>query len=349
MTDCSICYEAISAATGKMELACAHGFHISCLTKWFARQQADAIPESCPCCRHETTLYEKMPGVMEEEEEEEEEDDYDEDDDGMSDRTMVNVPDVMSEARLRACQKFYSISQVLTEDQFKNYAANRIIAGVRGYFARQLVGWYKDSLEDRKHAEDKLKMLVAEAKVFKKSFGVTRNAWKAGLATMIQAAWRGHNYRKKALAEKNKTFDDAVKGLTLLSEVNWRCAQNPGKPRERLIVTWQRIDEERWERIVLNPEERDTEIYTKSSASTIPLTLAQEMALAITKIQATWRGFRLRKNSKEALSMFTLCQSQQRHMSSTNAEVLYDHVDRTTWRRYYGDLRTDQTYMVETD
>lgn len=349
MTDCSICYDAISATTGKIELACAHGFHISCLTKWFARQQADAIPESCPCCRHETTLYEKMPALQEDEDEEEEEDE--DEDDGMSDRTMANEPVVMSEARLRACQKFYSLSQVISEEQLKNYAASKINAGVRGYFARQLVGWYKDSLEDRKHAEAKLKMLVAEAKVFKKSFGVSRPTWKAGLATMIQAVWRGYNYRKKALAEKNKTFDDAVEGLTTLKLVNWMCAQNPGKPRERLVITWQRIDRERWERIVLNPEERDAEVFNQATSSIIPLTLAQEMALAITKIQATWRGFHQRQKYKNSLFILTLTASLSGRAEFATADEKSSccQPPTTTWHRYYGEMRTDDTHMVETE
>ena len=55
--DCPICYEAITAATGKIELACYHSFHINCLATWFASQQA----QNCPYCRHESTELEVIP------------------------------------------------------------------------------------------------------------------------------------------------------------------------------------------------------------------------------------------------------------------------------------------------
>ena len=55
--DCAICYEAITAATGKIELSCSHSFHINCLASWFATQQA----QKCPYCRHESTELEMIP------------------------------------------------------------------------------------------------------------------------------------------------------------------------------------------------------------------------------------------------------------------------------------------------
>ena len=58
--DCAICYDAITAATGKVELSCSHSFHFSCLTTWFATQNGNNHTQSCPCCRHESNEHEKI-------------------------------------------------------------------------------------------------------------------------------------------------------------------------------------------------------------------------------------------------------------------------------------------------
>ncbi len=58
--DCAICYEAITASTGKVDLSCSHSFHFSCLTSWFATQNGNEHTQSCPYCRHESNEHEKM-------------------------------------------------------------------------------------------------------------------------------------------------------------------------------------------------------------------------------------------------------------------------------------------------
>ena len=65
--ECSICYNEINAATGKVELSCSHPFHFSCLAKWFDKQRLGGACESCPLCRHDMTDFEKMPDVIVEE------------------------------------------------------------------------------------------------------------------------------------------------------------------------------------------------------------------------------------------------------------------------------------------
>ena len=47
MSDCPICYEAITAASGVTTLGCSHSYHIKCYAKWGIENN------SCPCCRHE--------------------------------------------------------------------------------------------------------------------------------------------------------------------------------------------------------------------------------------------------------------------------------------------------------
>ena len=49
--DCALCHNAITAATGKLELSCSHTFHIRCLTTWFKEQSEHYLDQSCPCCR----------------------------------------------------------------------------------------------------------------------------------------------------------------------------------------------------------------------------------------------------------------------------------------------------------
>ena len=59
--DCAICYEAITAATGKVELSCSHSFHINCLTSWFVTLNVTQRTQVCPYCRHESNKHEVIP------------------------------------------------------------------------------------------------------------------------------------------------------------------------------------------------------------------------------------------------------------------------------------------------
>jgi Ring finger domain/IQ calmodulin-binding motif len=81
MTDCAICFEEVSAATGQTILSCTHTFHFTCLVRWFANQEG---AESCPCCRKEMLPTERASwdegsegGAEDSDEEEDEEDDED--------------------------------------------------------------------------------------------------------------------------------------------------------------------------------------------------------------------------------------------------------------------------------
>lgn len=79
MSECPICYEAVSESTGSVNLSCKHTFHLRCITDWFAKQSQG----SCPCCRkdmgekedilhNEPVEEETLTYVSEEEEEENE-------------------------------------------------------------------------------------------------------------------------------------------------------------------------------------------------------------------------------------------------------------------------------------
>lgn len=52
MTDCTICHDQITEATGFTKLSCHHTYHLGCIVKWLL------INETCPCCRKNTTEYE---------------------------------------------------------------------------------------------------------------------------------------------------------------------------------------------------------------------------------------------------------------------------------------------------
>lgn len=80
-TDCPCCFEAITAETGQVVMACSHAFHFSCLTNWFLNQEVNKNPQNCPCCRREASDYEKLPELSDDEEEENDEEEDEEDDD----------------------------------------------------------------------------------------------------------------------------------------------------------------------------------------------------------------------------------------------------------------------------
>ena len=59
--DCAICYAAITQATGKLELACSHSFHINCLASWFETLNKTQRTQECPYCRHGCSELETIP------------------------------------------------------------------------------------------------------------------------------------------------------------------------------------------------------------------------------------------------------------------------------------------------
>lgn len=55
--DCAICFESITATTGKSVMSCGHEFHLKCLVQWL--QQPNGAG-SCPCCRREPGALEQV-------------------------------------------------------------------------------------------------------------------------------------------------------------------------------------------------------------------------------------------------------------------------------------------------
>lgn len=71
--DCSICFDAITKATGSTTLSCEHAFHFRCIDEWFTKQLLDNLHQTCPCCRSEGAELDRC---MYEEVSEEGDDDY---------------------------------------------------------------------------------------------------------------------------------------------------------------------------------------------------------------------------------------------------------------------------------
>jgi hypothetical protein len=284
--DCSICYDAINAASGKVEMAgCTHAFHFRCISSWFMRQEGS---ESCPCCRHEPDELGRLPILSEDEDEEDEEDEeYEEEED------EEEVVDIMVEAsRERAEQKYSILRATLTEDQLRGYAASKIGACVRGFIAR-LDFWFMNTYCPKKvesqfrEISDKLRALN-EARIEMRKIKIRRALW-------TQCAMIGRPAFNNSLARTIQTWVRPI--LTRIREarvkeeamVNAILAQG-----SKAVVTWQRVDGHRWSRIVLNPEEHDAETFDMALHGLPPQSLAFEMARSVTRIQSAWRGYSVR-------------------------------------------------------
>ena len=76
--DCAICYENITAATGRSVMSCGHEFHLACLVRWL--QKPDGAG-NCPCCRAEPTEMERLVAPPSDSDSESDESDESEDDD----------------------------------------------------------------------------------------------------------------------------------------------------------------------------------------------------------------------------------------------------------------------------
>ncbi len=57
-TECTICFEDITAITGQSALGCGHAFHLRCIVAWFTEQETAS---SCPCCRREVGELDNVP------------------------------------------------------------------------------------------------------------------------------------------------------------------------------------------------------------------------------------------------------------------------------------------------
>lgn len=215
--DCSICYDAITAATGKVDLSCSHTFHFSCLTTWFTAQQDKELSQSCPCCRHESNEHEKMPAAATADDESDEESDEESDDESDDDEyeSMSEEEAIyLAAARERASMRFAKMKSEMTKEAFEAYAASKIAALYRGRCARYMVG---DILEIRSCVRSRVAAAIQKREASRlmknalsfnmKSLTMSHSAWRHHVASIIQKSWRA-----KVLADKKR--NDSVLGLS---------------------------------------------------------------------------------------------------------------------------------------
>lgn len=199
--DCSICYDEITSATGKVELSCAHTFHFSCLTKWFGTQASNGNTQSCPCCRHESNDHEKMPESSEAEDDETDEYESESEEGDVIEQNPID----QAAADERAKMRFAKWKSEMTKEAFEAFAASRIAALFRGNCARYKVNEIKairDELCDNTISALKLRRLIRidkKALVFNmKSLTMSHTAWRNYVASIIQKAWRIKVQKDKA-------------------------------------------------------------------------------------------------------------------------------------------------------
>lgn len=224
--ECSICFNAITSQTGKVELSCSHPFHFSCLTTWFDKQKMTGGCENCPLCRHEANEFEKMPAAIV---------DQDDDDDTWEyvDRDSPTPTEVIAQERTR--ERFAKMKFLNPEHEMQLYAANLIKACWRGYQCRITFNAISHITEDvefhhrviKNNARD-IQELTNTKKFLKATLGLSRTQVKHMAATRIQAVWRRH------------------KVTALIKE---------GPLDIKLTGVWRKVTSMKWEKVIMNPEE----------------------------------------------------------------------------------------------
>ena len=224
--ECSICYNEINGATGKVELSCSHPFHFSCLTTWFDKQKIQGAHENCPLCRHEANEFEKMPSTVDDGEEDDETLEYEDD--------QPTLDELAAQERARHRFNRYKLINPIEEVQL--YAANLIKACWRGYQDRllylELIANKEEANYGRRIIEQNkahLVKILCREKFLKSTIGLSRMQVKKMAATRIQAFWRACMVR--ILFKTGPVANVELNGV------------------------WRKSGASRWEKIIMNPEE----------------------------------------------------------------------------------------------
>jgi hypothetical protein len=200
-SECSICFEDITVATGSTTLSCGHVFHFSCIANWFCNQQTEKT--SCCLCRKETGAFEALPyedDIDEETVDEEDDSDEDEDDDDHDDDDDEEESDPVRlatvQARVAAVQ-----ARLCTMDKSsaEAFAATKIQSVGRLFLARlqaQAAYWNKQYMV---RCAERLQRAQLSFKVSQDAL-VAGREWKPLVAKRLQAVWRGYRVRNVAFA-----------------------------------------------------------------------------------------------------------------------------------------------------
>jgi hypothetical protein len=258
---CSICLDEIDvASTGQVTLSCGHQGHLGCISKWFYKQDKS----SCPLCRKE------MEGVGDvwvnnEEDEEDSDDDDDETESTLSgdDRT----PDYISfnNAQFNAMLVEYGLRPV-PADKWQLFTHTYAV----------MTPEFPDELRVRMWRYDLENFFLGrgEKRLTTEMWELIVDRQKVGITDAFLSATSDFSHPLRLPNEPNQlrvtVYADGAR-------YSWR------EPAEAQ-VTWRLMNTGAWQRWTFNPEE-DTGIST-----TTPV-LADNSA---TKIQAVWRGFKVR-------------------------------------------------------
>jgi len=219
--ECSICYDAISATTGKAELGCGHGFHIRCLMKWFDQQYGNDCSESCPLCRHEATEFEQVARAVEYDEESED----DESESGSEDSEESEWPTIDElAAQERARFRFARYKTLNPKEEVEKYAACLITALGRGWQARKIYAELVDLRRVSKANDEQIAIMKKEndeymraTAFYQKLAGMPHLARKRLCAVLIQSTWRRHVAMKSYVSRPTVLLDSSVRRIELPS------------------------------------------------------------------------------------------------------------------------------------
>jgi hypothetical protein len=160
-TECAICFEDLTAATGHSTLGCGHTFHLRCVVAWFQEQECAS---SCPCCRRAVGELDNVPLYPDDEEDGEDDDDESEASDDSSSVDSIE----------REIEQLLDASPAEEEQWVRATSGRWHLDGMR------YISW---GIEDRNPPP---RTLVATMK---------------GAATKVQALWRGHQIRRPVVGE----------------------------------------------------------------------------------------------------------------------------------------------------
>lgn len=192
--DCSICYDQITASTGKVELSCSHSYHFSCLTSWFKTQAGNSIEQSCPCCRHVSNEHETMKVTVDDESEDDEsESESESETEELTEQEAIDL----AAAQERASMRIAKMKREMTKGAFEHYAASKIAALYRGRCARFMVAEIYDIRQCIKqrmeviNAKKEAHRVMKNALTFNmKAITMSHSAWRNYAVSIIQKAWR---------------------------------------------------------------------------------------------------------------------------------------------------------------
>ena len=209
-TECSICFDEITASTGSTTLSCGHVFHFGCIAKWFLNADEQG-PSTCALCRKEMAPIEDVKKYFNDMQGDEDEGDDDETYEDDEDSDEEEDPVVVQRRVLDMKVKLES----MTKEQREIYASTKIQSAWRRCMVMVQVIQVQDSKRWLERCEERLNQAKIELKVSQESLRLGQPQWKKRVATKVQAIWRGYRVRNVSFALAVK---EPVRDIQLIGE-----------------------------------------------------------------------------------------------------------------------------------